>query len=58
MMSMQLLFTYAPPLQKIFHTSGIGLLHWGVALAAGLVAYVVVEVEKRFGNAIGPSHDL
>ena len=50
MLTMQLLFTYAPPLQSIFHTSAIGLLQWGVALAAGLIAYAVVEFEKRIGK--------
>ena len=51
MLTMQLLFTYAPPLQSIFRTSGIGLLQWGVALAAGLVAFLVVEAEKHLGKA-------
>ena len=51
MMSMQLLFTYAPPLQNIFHTSAIGLLHWGVALAAGASVLVIVEAEKHIGKA-------
>ena len=56
MLSMQLLFTYAPPLQAIFHTSGIGLLQWSVAVAAGLLAFVVVEGEKHLGKA-GEGHD-
>ena len=51
MLTMQLLFSYAPPLQAIFHTSAIGLLHWGVALAGGLIAFVVVEGEKHIGKA-------
>jgi magnesium-transporting ATPase (P-type) len=42
----QLLFTYTPPLQLWFGVSGLAFEHWGYVLLAGVVVFVVVEVEK------------
>jgi magnesium-transporting ATPase (P-type) len=50
---LQLLFTYAAPLQNVFGSVGMTLEEWLRVLLAGLALFVVVELEKwlvrRFG---------
>jgi Ca2+-transporting ATPase len=46
MVVLQALFTYAPFMNRVFLTSPIGLPEWGLILAVGVVAYVVVAAEK------------
>src|SRR5262249_51046816 len=43
---LQLLFTYAPPLQAMFGTEAIPLRIWPLLLAGGLAFFLVVEAEK------------
>ncbi len=43
---LQLLFTYAPPLQALFDTAAIPLWVWPPLLLAGAVFFLVVELEK------------
>ncbi len=43
---LQLLFTYAPPLQAVFGNEAIPLDVWPILLAGGLVFFLVVELEK------------
>lgn len=43
---LQLLFTYAPPLQALFETEAIPLWVWPWLLLGGLVFFLVVEAEK------------
>jgi hypothetical protein len=43
---LQLIFTYAPPLQAIFGNEAIPLRVWPWLLAAGLAFFLVVELEK------------
>jgi magnesium-transporting ATPase (P-type) len=43
---LQLLFTYAPPLQRLFDTEAIPLWVWPWLVAGGLVFFLVVEAEK------------
>jgi magnesium-transporting ATPase (P-type) len=43
---LQLLFTYAPPLQALFHNEAIPLYVWPWLLLGGLVFFLVVEAEK------------
>lgn len=43
---LQLLFTYAPPLQAMFGNEAIPLRIWPWLLAGGLAFFLVVEVEK------------
>jgi calcium-translocating P-type ATPase len=43
---LQLLFTYAPPLQAVFGNESIPLHVWPWLLAGGVVFFVVVEAEK------------
>jgi magnesium-transporting ATPase (P-type) len=56
---LQLLFTYAPPLQVLFETQPVPLEVWSWLLLGGFLFFVVVEAEKmiirtrRAGNAGG-----
>jgi magnesium-transporting ATPase (P-type) len=43
---LQLLFTYAPPLQRVFDNEAVPLWVWPRLLAGGLVFFLVVEAEK------------
>ena len=57
----QLLFTYAPPLQRLFATEPLDLATWLRILAVAVWVYVLVEVEKvvtrrlRARRANGPA---
>lgn len=42
----QLLFTYLPMMQMIFHSASIGMDAWLRILAAGLLVFASVEIEK------------
>jgi magnesium-transporting ATPase (P-type) len=42
----QLLFTYAPPLQAVFDTEAVPLRIWPRLLLGGFVFFLLVEVEK------------
>ena len=42
----QLLFTYAPLMNRMFHTAPIGLMDWVHILAVGLLIYLVIGAEK------------
>ncbi|MBL6765694.1 MAG: cation-transporting P-type ATPase [Verrucomicrobiae bacterium] len=44
----QLLITYAPPLNRLFHTAPIGLTDWGHILLVGVLTHLAVEAEKWF----------
>ena len=50
---LQLLFTYAPPLQRLFDTEAIPLRVWPWLLLGGLVFFLVVEVEKLIIRSSG-----
>jgi magnesium-transporting ATPase (P-type) len=43
---LQLLFTYAPPLQALFHTAAMPLALWPPLFLAGLLFFLLVEGEK------------
>jgi magnesium-transporting ATPase (P-type) len=43
---LQLLFTYAPPLQALFGNEPVPAKVWPVLLAGGLVFFLVIEIEK------------
>ncbi|MBV9531827.1 MAG: cation transporting ATPase C-terminal domain-containing protein, partial [Bradyrhizobium sp.] len=43
---LQLIFTYAPPLQAMFGNEAIPLWVWPWLFAAGLAFFLVVEAEK------------
>jgi magnesium-transporting ATPase (P-type) len=53
---LQALFTYAPPLQTLFHTVPLGPAEWIRIFAFGLLVFLAVEIEKlilrrKTGNA-------
>ena len=50
---LQLLFTYAPPLQRLFDTEAIPLWVWPWLFMAGLVFFLVVEAEKLIIRSSG-----
>jgi magnesium-transporting ATPase (P-type) len=43
---LQLLFTYVPLMQTIFGSTGLSALEWLKVIAAGLLVFVVAEIEK------------
>lgn len=46
MVALQLLFTYAPLMNRIFHTAPIGWDAWWRILLTAVAAYLIVELEK------------
>jgi magnesium-transporting ATPase (P-type) len=52
---LQLLFTYAPPLQALFHTEAMPLRLWPRLFIAGLLFFLVVEGEKFILRTRSPS---
>jgi magnesium-transporting ATPase (P-type) len=50
---LQLLYTYAPPLQYVFETEGIPLHVWPWLFLGGLIFFLVVEIEKAIIRATG-----
>ena len=51
---LQLLFTYAPPLQVMFGTEAIPLRVWPWLLLGGLLFFFIVEAEKFIIRSAGP----
>jgi magnesium-transporting ATPase (P-type) len=43
---LQLLFTYAPPMQVLFDTRPVSLLSWGLIVLVAVAALLLVEAEK------------
>jgi magnesium-transporting ATPase (P-type) len=43
---LQIAFVHAPPLQAVFSSTGLSLAEWGRVLAAGLLVFVIAELEK------------
>jgi cation-transporting P-type ATPase F len=46
MILLQILFTYAPFMQKAFSTASIGLREWVYILGFGFLSYVIIGMEK------------
>jgi cation-transporting P-type ATPase F len=46
MLVLQMMFTYLPSMNLMFHSAPIGLEAWGRILAVSVIASLVVEVEK------------
>jgi len=53
MIGLQLVFTYAPPAQALFHSASIDAGAWLRILAVALAAYAVVGLEKWLRTRIG-----
>jgi magnesium-transporting ATPase (P-type) len=45
---LQLVFTYAPPLQQVFATEALGWSSWAVILGLAVAKFLAVEAEKGF----------
>jgi hypothetical protein len=43
---LQLVFTYLPLMQTLFHSRALGVDAWLKILGAGMVLFLVVELEK------------
>jgi magnesium-transporting ATPase (P-type) len=43
---LQTLYTYAPPLQRLFHSTALDAAQWARVVLAGLALFVVAELEK------------
>jgi len=50
MLALQLLFTYAPVMNAVFHSVPISLRSWAAVIAVALAAMAAVEVEKGIGR--------
>ncbi len=50
---LQLLFTYAPPLQRLFDNEAIPLEVWPRLLLGGLIFFLIVEAEKLIIRSTG-----
>jgi Ca2+-transporting ATPase len=46
MLLLQILYTYLPLMNRLFQSAPIGIVAWGKIMAAGLLTYIIVEVEK------------
>ena len=55
---LQLLFTYAPPLQALFDTEPIPLRIWPKLILGGFMFFLVVELEKVIIRTSGPSRNV
>lgn len=53
LIALQLAFTYAPPMQQLFHSVAMDAAAWAFILALSLAKFLMVEAEKavlrRFG---------
>ena len=60
MIMMQLLFTYHPLMNRLFHTTPLGLRSWVLISAVALLSFAAVELEKwiRFGGSRGKSAEM
>jgi hypothetical protein len=52
---LQLLFTYAPPLQALFETEAVPFRVWPWLVFGGFVFFLVVEAEKLIIRLMRPS---
>jgi cation-transporting ATPase F len=50
MIALQLLFTYLPAMNALFHTAPIGLDVWWRILAIATFAYLLIGAEKQITN--------
>lgn len=48
MATAQLLFTYLPIMNTMFHTAPIGLMDWLHIIIVGIIIYIVIDLEKAY----------
>jgi len=51
MLCVQMIYTYLPVMNKLFHSTPIDLGSWVRIVTAGLLAYIIVEAEKQFSKS-------
>jgi hypothetical protein len=55
---LQLLFTYAPPLQALFDTEGLPFVTWLRLVLGGFVFFLLVEAEKMILRRVRSSRSV
>ncbi|MGM0424991.1 MAG: cation-transporting P-type ATPase [Thermodesulfobacteriota bacterium] len=55
MIVLQLIFTYAGPMQYLFQTKGLDAAAWGRIIIFGLILFVLVELEKTAWRKLSKS---
>jgi Ca2+-transporting ATPase len=48
MLLIQMVYTYVPVMNQLFHSTAIGFGSWARILLAGVIGFLIVEVEKKF----------
>ncbi|TVQ73609.1 MAG: HAD family hydrolase, partial [Chromatiaceae bacterium] len=50
--TLQMIFTYAPFMQFFFDSTSVDLYAWGIMLGVGVVLFIILELEKAVRNRI------
>ena len=53
LVGLQLLFTYAPTMQALFHSEPLDAASWGLILLLGAALFCAVELEKTWLRRTG-----
>ncbi|MCP4494096.1 MAG: hypothetical protein GY820_43355, partial [Gammaproteobacteria bacterium] len=48
MLLLQMVYTYVPVMQQLFHSTAIGIGSWARIMLAGAIGFLIVEVEKKW----------
>lgn len=51
MLLLQLFYTYAPIMHRLFASAPLDLLQWAKIIGCGLAAYIIVEFDKRLAHS-------
>jgi Ca2+-transporting ATPase len=49
----QIAWTYAPPMHLLFGSSGLSASHWGLIWLAGIIIFLLIELEKFVWRRMG-----
>lgn len=47
MLALQILYTYTPLMNKLFHSEPLLLLDWGLCVGVGVFILIIIELEKK-----------
>ena len=50
---LQLVFTYAPPMQSLLGSTALGVSSWGMIAGLSLAVFAAIEVEKWILRRVG-----
>ena len=56
MLLLQIAYTHLPVMNRLFQSAPITLAVWGRTVVAGVVVFVIVEIEKKMWNKKGGAH--